>query len=372
MGNLTLARGTAAVLLLASAAGAQPALKDVFDGAFRIGAALNSATFSETDAGSAAIVKKHYNTITPENHLKWGVIHPRPGEYNFGPADRFVEFGEKNKMFIVGHTLVWHQQTPRWVFEDEQGKPLGREALLKRMREHIFTVVGRYRGRVHAWDVVNEAIEEDGGMRQTPWLRAIGEDYLQKAFEYAREADPYAELYYNDFSLEREAKRKGALELVRKLKAAGARVTAVGLQGHNNLRFPAAAEQDATIEQFKALGVKVAITELDLDVLPSRNRRPTADLSAAGARAEPDLDPYQAGLPDAVAQEQARRYAELFRVFLKHRGTVTRVTFWGVTDATSWLNHFPIRGRTNHALLFDRAGNPKPAFAAVVRAAREK
>jgi endo-1,4-beta-xylanase len=371
MGNLTIVRQAGLALLLASSAFAQPSLKDAFDGVFRIGAALNAGVFSETDAAGAVIVKQHYNTITPENHLKWALVHPRMGQYDFNPADRFVQFGAQNKMFIVGHTLVWHQQTPRWVFEDAEGKPVGRDILLARMREHIFRLVERYRRRVHAWDVVNEAIADDGTMRQSPWLKGIGEDYVLKAFEYAQEADPSAELYYNDYALEREAKRKGAVELIRKLKAAGAKVTAVGLQGHNNLKFPTVAELEATIEAFKALGVKVAITELDVDVLPSRSGRATADLAAAGGAASAELDPYKAGLPEAVAKQQAERYAELFRVFLKHRDTVTRVTFWGVTDATSWLNNFPIRGRTNYALLFDRAGKPKPAFDAVLGVAKK-
>jgi endo-1,4-beta-xylanase len=355
MGYLTQPARAAALFCAASAAWAQPALQDVFRDYFRIGAALNARAFTGQDETAAALVVRHCNTITPENVLKWVIVHPRPDAYDFGPGDRFVAFGEKHGMFIVGHTLVWHQQTPRWVFEDAEGKPLSREALLKRMREHIFTVVGRYRGRVHAWDVVNEALSDDGAMRPSPWLKLVGEDYVAKAFEYAREADPAAELYYNDYALEREPKRKGALELIGKLKRQGLKVTAVGLQGHDNLEFPSAQQQEETIEAFHTLGVKVAITELDLDVLPGRN-----------APEGVDRNPYVAGLPEEVAARQARRYAELFRVFTKYKGVITRVTFWGVSDATSWLNYFPIRGRTNYPLLFDREGKPKPAFDAVV------
>jgi endo-1,4-beta-xylanase len=326
---------------------------------------LNPSQYRETDPVAVAIVRQHFNTITPENDMKWERIHPAPDRYNFEPADKFVEFGEKNGMFIVGHTLVWHSQTPKWVFEDAEGKPLTREALLQRMRDHIFTVVGRYKGRVHGWDVVNEALNEDGTMRQSPWYRIIGEDFVARAFEYAQEADPEAELYYNDYALERESKRNGAVELVKRLKAQGLKVTAIGTQHHNRLKTPTVEEMDATFRTFKALGVKVCVTELDVDVLPPATRRPTADVSV---RAEPDasLNPYTASLPDDVQTALAKRYADIFATILEHRDAITRVTFWGVTDRVSWLNNFPVRDRTNYPLLFDREGKPKPAFEAVL------
>src|SRR5579872_2925504 len=243
-------------LILAAAAQAQtvPTLKDAFRGIFRIGAALNQAQFEERDARGDAIIAAQFNTISPENVLKWGIVHPRVDGYNFDPGDRYVAFGEKHKMFIVGHCLVWHSQTPRWVFEDAEGKPLTREALLERMHDHIRTVVGRYKGRIGGWDVVNEALNEDGTMRQSPWYRIIGEDYLLKAFQFAHEADPQAELYYNDYSLENEAKRKGAVELIRRLQAAKAPITGIGLQGHVRLNRPDAKTGAATIEAFGALG----------------------------------------------------------------------------------------------------------------------
>jgi len=271
-------------------------------------------------------------------------------------------------MFIVGHCLVWHSQTPRWVFQDDQGNPLTRDALLERMHDHIRTVVGRYKGRIGGWDVVNEALNEDGTMRQSPWYKIIGDDFVLKAFQFAHDADPKAELYYNDYSLENESKRKGAVELIKKLTAAGAGVTAVGLQGHDKLDWPSVQQQDDTIQAFKALGVKVAITEFDIDVLPRVTRQNTADISAT-ARGGAGSNPYTDGLPDEVQQQLAKRYADLFGVFVKYRDTVSRVTFWGVTDADSWLNNFPARGRTNYPLLFDRQGKPKPAFDAVIRTA---
>ena len=226
------------------------------------------------------------------------------------------------------------------------------------------TVVGRYKGRIGGWDVVNEALNEDGTMRKSPWLKIIGEDYLAKAFEYAHEADPKAELYYNDYSLERPEKRNGAVELIKKLQAPGAKVAAIGLQGHDKMDLPTLEEQEDTIAAFEKLGIKVNITELDIDVLP-RDAAAYADVPQR--RGAASSIPTRR-LPDAVQQALAQRYADLFGVFLKHRGTISRITFWGVTDGDSWLNNWPVRGRTSYPLLFDRNGQPKPAFDAVVHA----
>lgn len=352
----------------AVSAPAQVALKDVFKDDFLIGAAINQAQFEERDARGAALVKAQFNTISPENVLKWESVHPKPDDYRFDAADHYVEFGEKNHMFVVGHNLIWHNQTPRWVFQDDQGQPLTREALIERMHEHIRTVVGRYKGRIGGWDVVNEALNEDGTLRQSPWMKIIGEDYLAKAFEFAHEADPAAELYYNDYNLENEAKRDGAVALIRKLKAQGVPVAAVGLQGHDKMDWPTVEQQDAAIAAFAALGVKVSISELDIDLLPRATLQTGAEVSTK-ARAQASLNPYAKGLPDAVEQAVANRYADLFRVFLKHRHDISRVTFWGVTDGDSWLNNWPVRGRTSYPLLFDRSGRPKPAFDAIVRLA---
>lgn len=346
----------------------QPALKDAFANDFLIGAALNHRHFFEEDVRAAEIVRTHFNSITSENVLKWALVHPEPARYDFRAADRFVEFGEKHGMVIVGHTLVWHNQTPGWVFEDDKKRPLHRESLLKRMRDHIFTVVGRYKGKIKGWDVVNEALNQDGSMRQSPWFKIIGEDYLVKAFQFAHEADPAAELYYNDYDLELPAKRAAAVELVKKLKAAGVSLAGVGLQGHSLMEWPSAADEDATIAAFANLGVKVHITELDVDVLP-RTTKPGADY-AVDVPVTPQLNPYVQGLPDTRQAELAKRYAELFEVFRKHRDAIERVTFWGVTDGDSWLNNWPMRGRTNHPLLFDRAAKPKPALTAVINTAR--
>ena len=271
-------------------------------------------------------------------------------------------------MFIVGHNLVWHSQIPAWVFRDDKGNFVDRETLLKRMHDHIQTVVGRYKGRIQSWDVVNEALNEDGTLRQSLWLKIIGEDYIEKAFEYAHEADPQAQLTYNDYSLENRAKRKGALALIAKLKAQGIPVTSVGLQGHNSLEWPSVKEEDATLSAFARLGVKVVISELDIDVLPRAAQQQSADVSL-NVEQDPKLNPYAGGLPQSMQRKLARRYADLFRVYLKHRDVITRVTFWGVTDGDSWRNDWPVKGRTSYPLLFDRNGQPKPAFEAVIRAA---
>ncbi len=359
--------GLAILLTISSSANAQtPSLKEVFKGSFLTGAALNPGEFTEADARSAALVKAQFNTITPENVLKWALIHPQPGSYSFDLADRYVSFGEKNHMFIVGHNLVWHNQTPAWVFQDDKGNPADRETLLKRLHDHVYTVVGRYKGRINGWDVVNEALAEDGTLRQTPWLKIIGEDYLAKAFQFAHEADPQAELYYNDYNLENEAKLKGALELLRKLQAQGVPITGVGIQGHYHMDLPTNDQVDAAITAFSKLGLMVMITELDVDVLPLALQYMGADVTLS-AELQPKLNPYPTGLPDVLQQALAQRYAGLFGVFLKHRGELVRVTFWGVTDGDSWLNNWPVKGRTNYPLLFDRKAQPKPAFDAVIR-----
>ena len=357
-------------LALVVSANAQnhPTLKDSYKDCFMVGTALNPAQFTEQDQAEVAIIKSQFNTISPENVLKWEVVHPQPGTYDFGPADKYVDFGRRNHMFIIGHNLVWHSQVPKWVFEDDKGNPVSRDVLLDRMRDHIHNVVSRYKGRVSGWDVVNEALNEDGTLRQSPWMKIIGEDYLEQAFHFAHEADPQAELYYNDYSLENEAKRKGAIELVRKLKAKGVPITGVGLQDHVSLDSPTADEVDATISQFGKLGLKVMITELDVDVLPWPTRNQTADVSLKVA-ADPKLNPYPDALPETAQQALSRRYADLFGAYSKHCGLVTRVTFWGVTDKDSWKNDWPVRGRTNYPLLFDRNAQPKPAFDAVIRLA---
>lgn len=344
---------------------ARQTLKAAFREQFTVGAALNEAQIVGRDSLGDAVVRTHFNTISPENVLKWERVHPEPARYDFTLPDAYVAFGERHKMFIVGHTLVWHSQTPAWVFQDATGAPLSRDALLARMREHIQTVVGRYKGRIHGWDVVNEALNEDGSLRNSPWRRIIGDDFLERAFQYAHAADPAAELYYNDYSLENPAKRAGAVALVKRLQAAGVNVAAIGMQAHLKMDWPSVGLEDSTITMFAALGIKVNMTEVDIDLLPPVVRSTGADVAMQGT-ANAASNPYRDSLPAAKQQALARRYAEIFAVYRKHANVIDRVTFWGVADGDSWLNDWPARGRTSYPLLFDRQHRPKPAFDAIV------
>ncbi|MGO8935570.1 MAG: endo-1,4-beta-xylanase [Terracidiphilus sp.] len=354
----------------AAAAHAPNSLKQAFKGDFIVGAAMNEAQITGQDRRGDALLESQFNSISPENVLKWERIHPQPGQYNFDLADAYVAFGKKHQMFIVGHNLVWHNQVPAWVFHDDKGNLLDRNTLLARMKDHIATVVGRYKGKIQSWDVVNEALNDDGTLRQSLWYKIIGPDYIERAFQFAHDADPQAQLFYNDYSLENEPKRSGAIALVRKLQADGIPIAGVGIQGHDHMDWPSAEQEDATISAFAALGIKVAITELDMDVLPSASRQRTADVSLK-IEQNAALNPYVNGLPDSVQQQLASRYADLFRVYLKHRDSMERVTFWGVTDGDSWLNDWPVKGRTSYPLLFDRIGQPKPAYDAVLRVVSE-
>ena len=350
------------IIYFSASAQSQPELKKIFKNNFLVGAAINQNQIYERDTIAGSIISTQFNSITPENILKWDRVHPQLNHYEFEVADRYVAFGKKYDMAIIGHTLIWHNQTPKWVFEDSTGKSVDRETLLKRIHDHIATVVGRYKGQIHGWDVVNEAVNEDGTLRESRWLKIIGEDYIEKAFQYAHEADPSAELHYNDFSLENKPKRDGVLKLIKKLKEEGIPVTAVGLQGHYKLDWPTIAQLDTTIEEFGKLGVRVMITELDIDVVPATQANRGGDLALNNQR-HANADVYAAGLPDSVQQALAKRYADLFVEFCRHK-EIARVTFWGVTDGDSWLN---TRGRTNYPLLFGRDGKPKPAFDAVVK-----
>jgi endo-1,4-beta-xylanase len=346
-----------------------PQLKEVFSDHFLIGAALNEDIFRGRDRTGADLAAQHFNSVTAENVMKWEVIHPQPNHYDFAAADAFVDFAERNGQQVVGHTLVWHSQTPAWVFEDENGDPATRDALIERMREHINTVAGRYRGRVHGWDVVNEALNEDGSLRQSPWYRIIGEDYLRLAFEFAAEADPDARLYYNDYSLENAPKRNGAVRLVRNLLDQGVRVDGIGTQGHYKMDWPTVEQIDSTIVAFAELGVDVMVTEIDIDVLPAATDDFGADVAMRAER-RAEIDPYTDGLTDEAQQALAERYRDVFEVLVARSDAISRVTFWGVGDGSSWLNYWPVAGRTSHPLLFDREYRPKPAFGAVVSTAR--
>jgi endo-1,4-beta-xylanase len=350
------------------AADSPAVLKDVAPSSLKIGVAINQALSDQRDAAGVAIIVRQFNTISPENLLKWESVHPAPDRYNFEPADRYVEFGRSHGMFVVGHVLLWHQQTPAWVFAGDAGAKATREELLARLKDHISTIVGRYKGRIGGWDVVNEAFDEDGSLRHTPWRDGLGDDFVEKAFEFAHEADPEAELYYNDYNLWKPAKRGAAIRLVQGLKAKGLRVDGIGEQGHWGMDEPPLEAIDETLAAIHAAGVQPLITELDMDVLPRDPDMWGADLSKK-MQIKAATNIYLDGLPDAMQQKLARRYADVFALFLKHG--VRRVTFWGLTDGTSWLNDFPIPGRVNHPLLWDRNLKAKPAFDAVADVLRK-
>jgi len=351
----------------------QPALKNVFKDAFKIGAALDLDQIYGRDQAGLSVVEKHFNSLSPENILKWEEVHPEPNRYNFEAADRYVALGEKYKMQIIGHCLVWFFQTPDWVFQDDAGKPLGREALLDRMRNHIFTVMGRYKGRIHGWDVVNEAVMIDGQFRKCKWLEIIGEDYLVKAYEYARQADPNAELYYNDYDTEHQSKRDGIIRLIRNLQTQGVRIDGVGTQGHWFLDYPQIGEVEKSILELSELNIKQMITELDVGVLPFYPvDSQMVDISTFDPETQKKYNPYLDDLPDAVQKDLANRYAELFALFLKHRDKISRITFWAVHDKQSWRSYLPIRGRVDYPMLFDRQCQPKPALDAVIKVGPQK
>jgi endo-1,4-beta-xylanase len=349
-----------------------PPLKEAFKGTFLIGTALNYLALQGKAPMDLGIATTHFSAITPDNSLKPDFTQREEGRFTFAEGDRLVEIAEQCGATPIGHVLVWHDQTPKWFFTGPGGQPPGRELALARMRAHIAAVAGHFKGRVKQWDVVNEALSDTPGewLRPTPWLKAIGEDYIAEAFRAAHEADPSAILIYNDYNIELGYKRPKALRLLHSLLDQKVPIHAIGIQGHWRLDAPDFAEVEAAIKEFGALGLKVMITELDIGVLPTKYHG--ANLSVhetmtPGQKAV--MDPYVAGLPDEVARQHAERFRQAFEVFLQHREVIGRVTLWGPHDGHSWLNNFPIRGRTDYPLLFDRQGRPKPAFYAVRQAA---
>lgn len=333
---------------------ALPSLKDVYKGDFLIGTALNSAQIEEKDAKANALIVQQFNTATPENIMKAEVIHPKWDEYNFKLADEMVAYCKKNNMKLNGHTLVWHSQLSPFARQIQSA-----DSFKTFFTEHIKTITGRYDGKIASWDVVNEALEEDGSMRKSIFYKKLGDNYVVDAFRLAQQAAPNTELYYNDYNNEQPAKRKGCIELIKKVQAAGVRIDGVGIQGHWHLGKIPLKEIEESINEYAALGLKVMFTELDIEVLPR-------DFSGADVsqrmKTDPSLNPYTNGLPDSIQQKLADDYEALFKLFLKYKGKVTRVTFWGVNDGQSWLNGWPVQGRTNYPLLFDRNYNAKPAF----------
>ena len=339
----------------------QSSLKDAYKNDFLIGAALNEYTINEKEPAVAVLVPLQFNAITAENIMKCEVIHPDWDRYNFEPADKYVAYGKKYGMFIVGHTLIWHSQLSPFVSNIKNS-----DSLKQYMINHISIVAGRYAGKVNGWDVVNEALNEDGTLRKSIFLEKLGEDYLIDAFKLAEKAAPNTQLYYNDYNIEQPKKRTGAIALLKKIQASGARLDGVGIQGHWSINGPPLADIENSILEFSALGLKVMFTELDLTALPNPWDLKGADVNQNFA-GSPFMNPYPNGLPDSMQVKLAKGYEDLFKLFLKHKDKISRVTFWGVNDGSSWLNNWPIKNRTNYPLLFDRNFKPKPAFDAVIQ-----
>ncbi|PCH71376.1 MAG: 1,4-beta-xylanase [Bacteroidales bacterium] len=360
--------GVIALIILSGCANKKQAtlsLKDAFVGKYYIGTALNESQILGKDTVAIRVVKEQFNAIVAENCMKSESIQPVEGEFDFSLADRFVEFGEQNNMFITGHTLIWHSQAPAWLFVDKEGYDVSRDVLIERMKSHISTVVGRYKGRIKGWDVVNEAILDDGSWRKSKFHEIIGEDFVKLAFEFAHEADPEAELYYNDYSMAHSGKRMGVVNMVKKLQEQGVRIDGIGMQGHCSMDFPSVEEFENSLVAFSDLGVNVMITELDITVLPSPRKEVGADISAS-FEYKKELNPYAEQLPDSVKIALNKRHMEFWGLFNKYQDKISRVTLWGVNDSQSWRNGWPVPGRTDYPLLFDREYKAKPVVSEII------
>lgn len=339
-------------------------LKDVYKDDFLIGTAIAGPRLQESNADFLNLVSREFNSITMENHMKWLLIQPQKDKWNWSAADRFVSFGQTHNMNLVGHVLVWHSQVPAWVFKDDSGRAIRARDLKERMENHISTLVGRYKGRIHTWDVVNEAVDEGKGWRKSPWFKILGPKFMEYAFHAAHAADNNAHLIYNDYNMHNPRKRKFVVRNLEQMKKRGVPIHGIGMQGHVGLSFPDINEFEKSIEAYAAAGMRVHITEMDMDILPVAWDHIGAEISTTFAYSD-KLDPYADGLPEKVTKQLTDRYVEFFKLFLKHRDKIDRVTFWGVSDRDSWKNDFPVKGRTNYPLLFDRQMRAKDCYYAI-------
>lgn len=335
-------------------------LKNAYNGDFYIGTALDINQIEEKDPKVTNFIAKEFNAITAENIMKSMFVHPEKDKFDFETSDKFVAFGKKHKMFIHGHTLIWHSQLPKWLSEINDSAEMNAA-----LENHITTIVKKYKGQVDSWDVVNEAVNDDGTLRQSVFLKTLGEDFIAKSFQLAAAADPKVELYYNDYSMTNPAKRSGVIRMVKKIQEKGIKIDGIGMQGHWHLNRPTIEEIEKSIIEYSNLGVKVSITELDVSVLPSPYGLQGAEVSQRFENNE-KMNPYPKTLPDSMQVKLAQRYNDIFKLFLKHKDKISRVTFWGVNDTQSWLNDFPIKGRTDYPLLFDANLQPKKAYESVI------
>ena len=337
-----------------------PSLKETFKNDFLIGTAMNTQQIEEKDPAADALIKQQFNAVTPENIMKAEIIQPGWDTYNFDLADKLVAYAQKNNIKVNAHTLIWHSQLPSFMRHMQSA-----DSVKQYFEKHITTVASRYDGKVYSWDVVNEALNEDGTLRKSIFLDKLGDNYIVEAFRLAQKAAPHTKLYYNDYNIEQPQKRAGAIAIIKKIQAAGVRIDGVGIQGHWRVDNVPMNDIEESIKAFSALGVEVMFTELDLGVLKNPWDNNTAEVTAT-AKGDAGMNPYANGLPDSVQQLQSKAYADLFKLFVKYKKNVSRVTFWGVNDGQSWLNGWPIPGRTNYPLLFDRNFKPKAAFYSVV------
>lgn len=354
----------AVILFTGSTVAQTPSLKEAFRKDFLIGTAINSRQIEGKDIVADKLIKEQFNAVTPENCMKAEEIHPGWDTYNFDLADKLVAFAKTNHLKVNAHNLIWHSQLPAFMHHIQSA-----DSVRQYFVNHITKVAGRYDGKVYSWDVVNEALNEDGTLRKDIFLDKLGDDYIAEAFRLAQKASPHSQLYYNDYNIEQPKKRAGAIALIKKIQAAGVRIDGVGIQGHWKSGDVPMKDIEESIKEYAALGIKVMFTELDLSVLPNPWDKTTADVNAT-AQGSAKMNPYTNGLPDSAQQLLAKSYADLFTLFMKYKKDISRVTFWGVNDGESWLNGFPIRGRTNYPLLFDRNFKPKPAFFSVIATAK--
>jgi endo-1,4-beta-xylanase len=332
-------------------------LKDYYKDYFLMGAAVTPRSLHGEDS---VLIVNQFNSLTAENAMKMGPIHPKENEYYWKGADSIVAFAKKHRLKMRGHTLCWHTQVPNWIFKTEQGDTVTKEVLLQRLKDHITTVVNRYKGNIYAWDVVNEVIDDNDSIffRKTAWYKITGEDFIAKAFEYAHAADPKAILFYNDYNTENPKKRDKIFQMVKKLKDAGVPIHGVGLQGHWSINNPTQQELEKSIQMFSSLGLQVQITELDVSVYTGRQ---------GGQMIQGQRDTSATFTPE-MEQLQREKYKMAFEVFRKYRDKITGVTFWNVSDRYSWLDR---RGRKNYPLLFDTNRQPKKAYWEVVNFKKE-
>jgi endo-1,4-beta-xylanase len=346
-------------------------LKEAYADKFLVGATLGASMFSSTDKTSLALVKRNFSAVTLDNDMKWAQINPLPGQYEFEIADKFAKLGVNENITTVGHVLFWHSQTPDWVFQDDQGNTLTREGLLARMRERAKMFATRYGDRVKIWDVVNEAIEDDGSLRKSLYNQIIGDDFIEQAFIIADQEMPKdSTLLYNDYGMDRIGRRNTVIAMVNDFKQRGIRIDGIGLQGHWDMNEPSAAKIDETLTAYAATGLPMHITELDVDFL-GRDGLLGANVDIKKLQPSPENNPYPDGnFPAEADNKLASRYQDIFKQFIKHHASIDRVTFWGVTDGDSWLNGWPVVGRTNYPLLFNRDGSAKKAHDKVVELAK--